>query len=809
MPHASTTGSLSEPPALRGRLAVSLLAGLSALLLAASLVTVALRLDLPAAADTALLGIVGWALLVAAVPRHGVYALFFLLPLFGNHPGGTLMELLDLLLAATTLGFALRAWRRPPPRGPLWSVALLVLLSAGLALVRTLPTAAVRAAEIDWGPSLIAQTLTAAETVPLYPVRSVVDLGMAMAWAYALCWAGLDLAFARNALRYLALGLFAIMAVGILGFHGWIDIGRDVLSRIDPNGAFMEGFQAVFWNPGWFAWYFTMAFGLVLGLLWLERGTLRLGLTAGLVVSYVYFLANRQRGGFLALHAVLVTAIAAGLGRRWSRRTALLGAAGTVALVLVAWLGLYQGAPFFLSLQRLTGAGADVNRQTLWAVALEMWRSSPLFGIGEGAFGLLYRDFLPEGSARDIGVWGDAHNTWLHLLATRGIPGLAAFVVLLVVLARKALAMARSSGPERGVGLGLTLGLIAFTVYANVQWMFYLQSVQVLFWAIVAMAASLAPGPAYAPTTWRRLGVGAGALIVALALQGIASRPLYERAASDIERLPRGFYGPSQWARRDELMRWSSRRGTLWLYPTGPVMTLQVLTTDPGTVTRPVTVTLRVGPRLLDRFDLGRGSVRRSLFLPESYRFRPPPAPPVFGERLPGRPALPLTVEVSRVWTPYLSGSLDGRFLGVAVFSPSFRDPAADDELGLVPSPGGSEAGSRWTGARYSVAIDRAEHPKGLTVPVRPAVWDGTPVTVEAFWDDRLVRSVVLGEDGWFRLPVHAAGSGRLGIVTLQASRVWRPASDSFVRDRRYVGLRIGEPDDGPGDPPADAEPRH
>ena len=800
MPQVSTVRSLPEPSAFRIHLVALLLAGSSAALAAAHLLTIAMRLDLWKAPCPALIGLIGWTLVVVAIPRHASYSLFLALPLFGNHPGGALMELLNLHLAATTLGLALRAWRqrRPPPGGTLWVTALLVLLSAGLALVRTLPEAAVRAAQIDFVPSLVAQTLTAAETVPLYAIGSVIDLLIAMAWAYALCWAGLDLAFARNALRYLALGLFTVMALGILEFHGQIDIRHGLLSRIDPNSTYHEGFQSLFWNPGWFAWYFTMAFGLVLGLLWLERGNVRGGVALGLIVSYAYFLTNRQRGGFLALHAVLLaTMVARFSGRPWSRRAVMLTAASLLVPVLAVGFGVFEGSRWFFSLQRLLGPVSDDNRWTLWTVALEMWWSSPVYGIGEGAFGWHFRDFIPEGSARDIGAFGDAHNTWFQVLATRGIVGLVALLGLLVALGRRILAAARSSGPERGVGLGLAFGLVAFTIYGSVQWMFYLQSTQVLFWAMVAMAAAVAPSTTAHTSTplWRRSLV-AVALIAAAALQVVGSRPFYARAAADIARQPRGFYGPSQWARRGELMRWSSKKGTLWLYPTGPVMTLQVMTTDPRATTRPVTVTLSVEGRLLDRFDLGRGTIRRSIFLPESYRYRPPPSPPVFGERLPGRPALPLTIEVSRLWTPHLMGSLDGRFLGVVVFAPSFRAPEPDEELGLIPSLGRLETGVRWTGARYSLSVDVAAHSNGLVVPLRPAGWDGTSVAVEAFWDDRLVNSLLLGEDRWHDLRVDVAGPARRGILTLQADRVWRPPLTGFVIDRRYAALQIGHQSD-------------
>jgi O-antigen ligase len=780
---------------LRIRLAALLLGTSTALLVAAYVLTVAMRLDLPSESRLALVALIAWTIVVVAIPRHASYSLFLAFPLFGNHPGAPLMELLNLHLAATTLGLTLRAWwrRRPPPGGALWGGALLVLLSAGLALIRTLPDAMIRAAQIDFAPSLVAQTLTAAETVPLYAVSSVIQLFLAMAWAYALCWEGADLSFARDALRYVALGLFAVMAVGILRFHGVIDVRGALLSRVDPHIDYLERFQSVFWNPGWFAWYFTMAFGLALGLLWLERPPFRHVIAVGLVVSYAYFLTNSQRGGFIAVHAVLLVAAMVRVSARPpSRRTIALAAAVVLVPLGAVSLGLFRGSRWFLGLQRFLTV-ADVNRWTLWSVALEMWRGSPLFGIGEGAFGWRFRDFIPVGSEHDIGAWGDAHSIWLQVLATRGAVGLVVFLALLVVLGRRILRCVRSAGPDRAIGLSLMFAFIAFLVYACVQWMFYLQATQALFWGIVALAGALGSGSADTrAASWRSHVLIAGLLVGAVAAQVTSSRPLFADAAAAITRQPRGFYDMALWARTGTPVRWSSRKGTLWLYPTGPVMTLEVRTTDPQANERPVTVTLSIEGRRLDRFELAREAVTRTLFLPESYRYRPPAALPPFGERVPGRPALPLTVEVSRLWTPYRTGSLDGRFLGVAVFAPSFRAVQPGEELGFLPPPRGGEMGVRWTGTRCSLSVSLPSERATLVLPLRPASGDEIPLRVEAFWDDHVVDTLVLRADRWHELRVEVAAETRRGVLTLQADRDVRPDWRGSLLDIRHTSLRIG-----------------
>ena len=510
---------------------------------------------------------------------------------------------------------------------------------------------------------------------------------LAVAWAYSLCWSGADRAFAHDALRYTGLGLFAVMLLGALDFHRLIPL-REALERIDPQIDFLDRFQSVFWNPGWFAWYFTIAFGLALGLLWLESGRLRLGIGAGLAFSYLYFLTNSQRGGFLAVHAVILVALAARMSGLRPRQKALLAGGAAVALALGLALVVAQGEPerWLQGLNRLVTHQKDINRRNLWIAAIEMWRTAPLFGLGEGTFGWRYRDFIPVGSRLDIGAWGDAHNTWLQVLASRGLFGLGAYVALLIALARRLIAAARVPGLPRGLGVGLGLGLLAFLIYSCVQWMFYLQSIQVLFWGIVALTGIVRPDAvgAAAHSSRPRWLVPALALLV-LGGEAAATAPQFREAADLIARQPRGFYGLA----RAGSMRFSSRKGTLCLYPSAPVMTIEVGTIDPRAATRPLTVTLSVNGRRADRFELRRGGLTRSVFLPEALGYQPPEEPIPFGECRPDHASVPLTVEVSRLWSPSLRGSPDGRLLGVSVFKPAFRDLQPGEDLATHMGPDG------------------------------------------------------------------------------------------------------------------------
>ena len=241
-------------------------------------------------------------------------------------------------------------------------------------------------------------------------------------------------------------------------------------------------------------------------------------------------------------------------------------------------------------------------------------------------------------------------------------------------------------------------------------------------------------------------------------------------------------------------MRWSSRRGTLCLYPSAPVLTIEVATSDPGAATRPVTVTLSVSGRLLDRFDLRRGGLTRSVFMPEALWYRPPPRAIPFGECLPDRASVPLTVEVSRLWSPYVKGSSDGRLLGVAVFAPSFRTLRPGEDLGLYPAEFVEGRSARWMGARASVFVALPAERSRVVVPVRaPKPRLGTrPVRVEAFWNEQNVVALSLSDDRWHDLRLEAGGSSRQGILTLEVDQTWPPNTLGIAGDWGHVGLQVG-----------------
>jgi hypothetical protein len=127
------------------------------------------------------------------------------------------------------------------------------------------------------------------------------------------------------------------------------------------------------------------------------RGPLRWAWLAPLL-TFGYALAlTKSRGGFLALLAALVVLFRARYG--W-RKTLVLGAVALPVLLLG-----FAGRQTSLS----TGQGTSQERIKLWSEGLDLFRQSPLFGIG-------YNEY-PE----QMGLV--AHNSYVHCYTELGFLG--------------------------------------------------------------------------------------------------------------------------------------------------------------------------------------------------------------------------------------------------------------------------------------------------------------------------------------------------------------------------------------------------
>ena len=219
-----------------------------------------------------------------------------------------------------------------------------------------------------------------------------------------------------------ALALSALCCV-LYGYYQFaFGIDTSAMKWVDGN-AFPELKKRVFstWeNPNIFAGYLDIAICMALGLFvkMKARGQ-RIALALVMVAFAACLAMTYARGACLAIAVVV-----AGYGVLKDWRV-------LVACVVVA-AGLFAADPALL--ERLTSVFTKVDtssemRLAFWESTIAMIEDHPFFGIGWGAYYLVYPlyDFYMQGAAGKEIVIVHAHNMYLNYMAEIGVVGALAF----------------------------------------------------------------------------------------------------------------------------------------------------------------------------------------------------------------------------------------------------------------------------------------------------------------------------------------------------------------------------------------------
>ena len=229
---------------------------------------------------------------------------------------------------------------------------------------------------------------------------------------------------------------------------------------------------------------------------WVVAGMLVL---AGALVCSALVL-TLSRAAWLATGCMVVV-LAAGYWLAGWRRWA-------VALGLMMLIGAVCVLPA-VGAERLRHLSDGQGRYPIWRAAWRLFLDRPLCGWGTDAFRLAFGTrrptdyWLDEGSASPAKV----HNELLHLLATQGLLGATAALVLLTGLARAILRTWRRTAPgDRPLLAALVAGIVAFFVQGLFG--FIVAGVGTLFVTLTALLAGW--GNVLQASDKRKLTVAAG-----------------------------------------------------------------------------------------------------------------------------------------------------------------------------------------------------------------------------------------------------------------------------------------------------------
>jgi hypothetical protein len=294
-------------------------------------------------------------------------------------------------------------------------------------------------------------------------------------------------------------------------------------------------------------------------------------------------------GSRIALASLAVTTIGllvlAALRRPGPVRRA--AVAAIIGLVLAAVL-----VAAFYPAGRSVGLGMTLTtRRIMTVTSLNMWRSAPVFGVGVGRFYEESARFGGEALQREVAYYvatENAHNNFLQALATEGIVGLAAVLILIAAVLVPAVRAERLS-PLR-LRYWLLAGLAGYLVTWLTGHPQLVPEASFAFFLFVGVIAGLTPPASHG--WWR------AALVVAAVLL-VATAPLRTRAALGQADLEHVAAGVSPWQPEIDGIRYrlAGRSFALYLPGDGSPVDLP-LRRAPGTPD-PLVVTIQSGGRTL------------------------------------------------------------------------------------------------------------------------------------------------------------------------------------------------------------------
>ncbi len=212
-------------------------------------------------------------------------------------------------------------------------------------------------------------------------------------------------------------------------------------------------------------------------------------IATGVLWMAAILLLSQSRGGITATLAGLLLLLAF-KGRR------VVGSALALLVGGAAWVFTQRDptrlADLFFSTDTVSGLA---GRLEIWSRAVYALQDVPYTGIGLGMFSravkVLYPLFL-AGPDTDVGY---AHNIFLQVGVDLGIPGLVAYVALVVlglVLGWKAFLAARErrDGDRAAVALGLAVSLIAIQLHGVVDSAVWDTKPAILSWMLLGVIAA-------------------------------------------------------------------------------------------------------------------------------------------------------------------------------------------------------------------------------------------------------------------------------------------------------------------------------
>ncbi len=680
-----------------------------------------------------------------------------------------------------------------------------------------------------------------------------------------LCLAGM--ATARNAIKILFSGLF--VGAVFCAFLGLLDYYGIVSLRWYRPASITGVLQSMFPNRGWLAEFIltVVPFALIGFMSKIQGIWWKIVLFGSLVVCETALILAGARAGWVSYPVILFVCWVfiyffkdgkfESFHFGW-RDLIKVGVSVPVTIVLSFLLIFQVLIPVSEHLKGKAGAvgtqkdtittmrfikkqaGRLVDSQSridTWRQGVNVWRESPVFGLGYESFCLhdrILSDIPESGVAfykrhNRARVLDTPHNIFVQLLVNGGIAGL--FLWLLIVGYTLMILIMDLIRNKRLLNIPVIISIISFHIYGIFQSMQYIPMIWSLIFLNLGYALTID-----VKVLPERLRCMSGLVMKAMiflvlfsgivyfndrGFQGLADKFGLVVYAKD-QNWPKyyGFYPREKFP--EGYYRWSGRKAEVVVdgheVVSSGVVAFDVQCHTPGVDGEPVSVIVLLDGERIDEIVFGAaGSALRWYYI---------------GKESTGKHSF--LFEVSRTWNPKKMGiSADVRDLGVAVSEPRFLERLPKDGVGFygwekvdvrsvarMTQNGKDEKRFRWTMGRASVGIsdqwvggseqsveknkkdDAMGHKDGMIRMGEKVVFlmcahpdiAKEPVLVRILVDGDLVRSFEFTDYEWKRVAFGMEELKGKRIVTYEVSRTWNPKRMGVSADGRDLGVAVAVP---------------
>lgn len=280
------------------------------------------------------------------------------------------------------------------------------------------------------------------------------------------------------------------LVIGYLNFYA----GIEIVSTAAPGT-----FAATFGNQNFSAGFFATTGALALFMTFTTRNWVaRIALLAYAAGTAISMGPNGSLQGPLAYAAGIGAAAVALLltvRGRWRAVSAAVAALAVLGAAILTTLTLAERGPLGAAFYADYGI---IVRRHFWDAALKIAEAYPLFGIGPDGFSRYVAQYRSDDYVSLLGLLAEnaVHSVPLHTLVGYGIPGLIAWIVVMVgSLAGLLLFLARiqpsSARRMRWIGAAVAAGLAGYIAQAAVSIDFYSLKATGWFMAGAAIAVVL------------------------------------------------------------------------------------------------------------------------------------------------------------------------------------------------------------------------------------------------------------------------------------------------------------------------------